>query len=46
MFVIQREIPKLYKGFKVILENGTEKIPPTWKRFNRFRVADEDAVQK
>ena len=35
-----------YKGFKVILENGTEEVSPTWKRFNGFRSVDEDAVQK
>ena len=39
MFVIPRRTPKLYKGFKVILEDGTEKIP-TWKRFNGFRIVD------
>ena len=39
MFVIQREIPKLYKGFKVILEDRAEEIP-TWKRFNGFRIVD------
>ena len=44
MFVIQREIPKLYKGFKVILEDGAEEIP-NWKRFNGFRIVDVDAVQ-
>ena len=46
MFVIQREIPNLHKGFKVILEDGTEDIPPTWKIFNGFRIVDEDAVPK
>ena len=44
MFVIQREIPNLYKGCKVILEDGTEKIP-SWKRFNGFRIVDVGAVQ-
>ena len=36
MFVIQRGIPKLYNGFKIILEDGAEEIP-AWKRFNGFR---------
>ena len=44
MLVIQRGIPKLYKGFKVILEDGTEEIQ-TWKRFNGFKIDDEDPVQ-
>ena len=39
MFVSQRGIPKLYKGFKIILEDGAEEIP-TWKRFNGFRIVD------
>ena len=43
MFVIPRRIPKLYKGFKVILEDGTEEIP-TWKIFNGFQIND-DPVQ-
>ena len=37
MFVIQREIPKVYKGFKIILEDGAEE---TWERFNGFRIVD------
>ena len=35
MFVIQREIPKLYKGFKVIFEDGAKVIP----------IVDEGAAQ-
>ena len=42
MFVIPRRIPKLYKGYKVILEDGTPEIP-TWKRLTGFNiVVDED----
>ena len=44
MFVIQREIPKLYKGFKAILEDGAEEIP-TWKRFNGLRIVELDVVE-
>ena len=39
MFVIPRRIPKLYKGFKIILEDGTEEIPP-WKKLNGFKIND------
>ena len=39
MFVIQRGIPKLYEGIKIILEDGAKEIP-TWKRFNGFRIVD------
>ena len=39
MFVIQRGIPKLYKGFKIILEDSAGEIP-TWERFNGFRIVD------
>ena len=44
MFIIQRIIPKLYKGFMVILEDGTEEIP-TWERFNGFKIVDDGPVQ-
>ena len=37
MFVIPRRILKLYKGFKVILEDGTEDL-----EFNGFKIDDED----
>ena len=39
MHVIQRGIPKLYKRFKIILEDRAEEIP-TWKRFNGFRIVN------
>ena len=44
MFVIQQEILKLYKGFKVILEDGNEEIP-AWKSFNGSKIDEEDPVQ-
>ena len=45
MLVIRRRTPKLNKGFKIILDNGTEEIL-TWNRFTGFRIVDVDAVQK
>ena len=40
MFVILRRTRKLYKGFKVILEDRTpEKIE--WRRFNGFKIVDD-----
>ena len=35
MFVIQRGIPKLYKGFKIILEDGAEDYGPLAESFLR-----------
>ena len=40
MLVIPRRFPKLYKGFKVILEDGTpENIER--RRFNEFKIVDD-----
>ena len=36
---------KLYKGFKVILEDGTEEIP-TWKKCNGFKINDDPVQNK
>ena len=41
MFVIPRKMPKLYKGYKLILEDGTPEIP-TWKRFTGSKIVDDD----
>ena len=41
MIVIQRRTPKLYKGFKLILEDGSsEKLERC--RFNGFNIVDDD----
>ena len=41
MIVIQRRTTKLYKGFKVILEDGmSEKVERC--RFNGFNIVDDD----
>ena len=41
MIVIQWRNPKLYKGFKVILEDGmSEKVERC--RFNGFNIVDDD----
>ena len=41
MIVIQRRTPKLYKGFQVILEDGTsEKVERC--RCNGFNIVDDD----
>ena len=41
MIVIQRRTPKLFKGFKVILEDGTsEKVERC--RCNGFNIVDDD----
>ena len=40
MIVIPRKTPNLYRGFKVILEDGTpEKIER--RRFNGFKIVDD-----
>ena len=41
MIVFPRRTPKLYEGFRVILEDGTpEKIERS--RYNGFKIVDDD----